>query len=75
MDTMKRKCLILRKLLQKHPFLFCYSHWILRQRHKAWFQFDDEKVTKIKTLGDKRSSTWALINIEDEDNEGHVFSL
>lgn len=35
--------------------------------NKAWFQFDDETVTEIKKLGDKRSKPKIIIDIEDDD--------
>lgn len=36
-------------------------------RNEAWYQFDDETVTKITQLGDKPSVS-RVINVDDEDD-------
>ena len=38
-------------------------------RSQSWFQFNDETVTKIKSLGEKPNTKIEIIEIEDDDEE------
>lgn len=42
---------------------------ILNQRSDSWYQFNDEEVTRIDKLGDKRSTRKVDIGVDDTTDE------
>lgn len=67
MGIMKLKCSM--QCMSPHRYVLVCHNIRISFRNKAWFQFDDETVTEIKTLGDKRSRSKTIIDVEEEDDE------
>lgn len=48
-------------------YIFCMAYSFFDQRADSWYQFNDEEVTRIDKLGDKRATTFKKVEIVVED--------